>query len=188
MSPKRAFSLISTTTSTTTSSYKHRFLLGFLRALRAINRQKPSSPSLPLSSPREICKRYLKVKKAADASMASAVGSARAWSRALLRRTRRMAGRDRRNYWARSSSRTRRDNTIMINSNIVRACLEDQNSNYDNNNSNSNTYRANELRKLVPGGEAMDMCNLLEESAHYIECLNAQVKLMRGIADFYSDI
>lgn len=46
--------------------------------------------------------------------------------------------------------------------------------------------QAKELRKLVPGGQAMDLCHLLEEAAHYIKCLNSQVQVMRSIADFYS--
>lgn len=43
-----------------------------------------------------------------------------------------------------------------------------------------------ELRKLVPGGEAMDLCRLLGETAHYIKCLNTQVQVMRSIVDLYS--
>lgn len=46
--------------------------------------------------------------------------------------------------------------------------------------------QANDLRKLVPGGEAMDLCRLLDEAAHYIKCLNTQVQVMRCIADFCS--
>lgn len=48
------------------------------------------------------------------------------------------------------------------------------------------SFEAKELRKVVPGGESMDFCNLLDETAHYIKCLATQVKLMRRIADFYS--
>lgn len=44
----------------------------------------------------------------------------------------------------------------------------------------------NELRKLVPGGESMDLCPLLEEVAHYIKCLSTQVQVMRCIADLSS--
>lgn len=46
--------------------------------------------------------------------------------------------------------------------------------------------QASKLRKLVPGGEAMDLCSLLDEAAHYIKCLNTQVQVMRRIANFYS--
>jgi hypothetical protein len=43
------------------------------------------------------------------------------------------------------------------------------------------------LRQLVPGGKAMDMCSLLEETAHYIRCLSTQVKVMQTIADHFSN-
>lgn len=45
---------------------------------------------------------------------------------------------------------------------------------------------ADELRQLVPGGETMNLCNLLDETAHYIKCLTTQVQVMKKIADFYS--
>ncbi|KAG0458187.1 hypothetical protein HPP92_023033 [Vanilla planifolia] len=40
-----------------------------------------------------------------------------------------------------------------------------------------------ELRRLVPGGEAMDFCTLLEETADFIDRLSTQVRLMGDIAD-----
>ena len=43
--------------------------------------------------------------------------------------------------------------------------------------------RANELRRLVPGGRRMDICSLLEETGDYIKCLLSQVKVMKRIAD-----
>nr|GMD18752.1 transcription factor IBH1-like [Ipomoea batatas] len=46
--------------------------------------------------------------------------------------------------------------------------------------------KAKELRKLVPGGKAMDLCCLLDETAHYIKCLSSQVEIMRNIADLFS--
>ncbi|MCD9646409.1 hypothetical protein HAX54_036218 [Datura stramonium] len=56
------------------SSIKTRFAYRFLRALRKLNQQKKPNSR----------KQYHRVKLAAYASMASAVGSKRAWSRALL--------------------------------------------------------------------------------------------------------
>jgi hypothetical protein len=47
--------------------------------------------------------------------------------------------------------------------------------------------RADNLRKLVPGGDSMDICSLLDETAHYIKCLATQVKVMESIADLYSE-
>lgn len=44
----------------------------------------------------------------------------------------------------------------------------------------------NKLRKLVPGGVAMDIDSLLDETTHYINCLNTQVKMMRRIAEICS--
>lgn len=42
------------------------------------------------------------------------------------------------------------------------------------------------LRKVVPGGAAMDICSLLDETAHYVKCLTTQVNMMRRIAQIYS--
>lgn len=42
---------------------------------------------------------------------------------------------------------------------------------------------AHELRRLVPGGERMDPRSLLEETAHFVHCLETQVRVMRSIAD-----
>ncbi|KAL7124583.1 hypothetical protein ABFS83_14G058500 [Erythranthe nasuta] len=42
------------------------------------------------------------------------------------------------------------------------------------------------LRELVPGGESMDICRLLNETGDYIKCLRAQVQVMRKIVDNYS--
>ncbi|PQM33516.1 transcription factor IBH1-like [Prunus yedoensis var. nudiflora] len=149
------------------TSLKSRFTKGFLQALKRIHRQRSRSPNV--SSPREMCRRYLSVKIAADASMASAVGSRRAWSRALLTRIRNGAPRVYK-YSARriDNSKKKKKKKCEDGEEIGVIC------------------EANELRKFVPGGEAMDICSLLDEAAHYIKCLNTQVKVMRRIADIYS--
>ncbi|KAG2672677.1 hypothetical protein I3843_13G046600 [Carya illinoinensis] len=162
MNPKRFSS--STRPST---SVKSRFTCGFLRALWRINRQRRTTSA----SSREICRRYLRVKVAADVSMASAVGSRRAWSRAILLRKLRNKGQN-------GTVRVRRMSNIlgMRKRNICgNKCTEEL-----------GTCQAEQLRKLVPGGEEMDMCNLLGETAHYIECLTTQVKVMRRIAEILS--
>ncbi|KAF5446484.1 hypothetical protein F2P56_032111 [Juglans regia] len=164
MNPKRFSS--STRPSTTVKS---RFACGFLRALWRINRQRRTSTS---ASSREICRRYLRVKVAADVSMASAVGSRRAWSRAILLRKLRNQGQN-------GTVRVRRMSNIprMRKRNICgNKCTEEV----------AGTCQAEQLRKLVPGGEEMDMCNLLGETAHYIECLTTQVNVMRRIAEILS--
>lgn len=42
------------------------------------------------------------------------------------------------------------------------------------------------LRRLVPGGKAMDLSSLLEETAHYMQYLSAQVWLMQSIVGSFS--
>lgn len=104
-------------------------------------------------------KQYHKVKLAAYASMASAVGSKRAWSRALLLKIR--------------------------NRGLTRALVKKR---VDEENPGEETGfgYTNELRKLVPGGEVMDFYNLLDETADYIKCLSSQVQVMRNILDLFS--
>ncbi|PKU73448.1 transcription factor IBH1 [Dendrobium catenatum] len=43
------------------------------------------------------------------------------------------------------------------------------------------------LRRLLPGGEAMDTCRLLEETIDYVQRLRTQVKLMQEIVDSVKD-
>ena len=145
--------------SPTSSTIKSRFTRRFLRALLKIYRQRTRTPS----SPMEICQRYLKVKLAADVSMASAVGSRRAWSRAMLAKIRHgvRAGS--------TSSLTMRKRKIYHEKKSTKEV--------------GIVGNAKMLRKLVPGGEAMDTCSLLDETFHYIKCLSTQVKVMTRIAD-----
>ncbi|XP_050366500.1 transcription factor IBH1-like [Argentina anserina] len=151
------------------SNLKARFTLRFLRALKRLNRQ-PLSPPPPktVSSPREMCRRYLKIRIAADASMASAVGSRRAWSRALLLKIRSRQCRS-------SSLSTRR---VGMKAKSVGEKMKKKKLKY--------CKEMTELQKFVPGGDAMDACSLMDEAAHYIRCLNTQVKVMTMIADLYS--
>ncbi|KAF3435114.1 hypothetical protein FNV43_RR22201 [Rhamnella rubrinervis] len=143
------------------TNIKSRFTHGFLRALSRINTRKPSTT-------REICKRFLRVKLAADASMASAVGSRRAWSRAMLLKMR-------------LRRRTCRDSRITNDKKKKKKM-----SGSDQKEEVNGIRKAEELRGLVPGGESMEICKLLDETAHYIKCLSTQVKVMTTIADFYS--
>ncbi|CAK9140861.1 unnamed protein product [Ilex paraguariensis] len=150
---------------TNPSSIKTRFAYLFLRNLKRLNKYRPTS-----SSSRAVYQRYGMIKFAADASMASAVGSRRAWSRATLLKIRNRALNctflKRRRIHALRRRRAERKSR-----NPRQECAFGQ---------------ANELRRLVPGGEVMDICNLLDETAHYIKCLNTQVQVMRNIVDFYS--
>lgn len=105
------------------------------------------------------------VKTAAYASMASAVGSKRAWSRALLSKIRN----NRRNYKIRRESSSSSSSVVVK---VKKPIIQ-------------NPSKAEELEKLVPGGETMDFCSLLDETAHYIKCLTSQVQIMRSIVQFY---
>ncbi|CAH9140685.1 unnamed protein product [Cuscuta epithymum] len=138
------------------------FTRNFLRSLQRLNRRHNSADSPPPTR----CRRYRKIKLAAYASMASAVGTDRAWSRALLWRIRTRASLHR----VPTKSRLKRDGKF-------RGGRNETNRGWDN---------TEELRKIVPGGEAMDMCCLLDETAHYIQCLASQVEVMRNIADLFS--
>ncbi|ONH92694.1 hypothetical protein PRUPE_8G190000 [Prunus persica] len=139
------------------TSVKSRFTKGFLQALKRIQGQRSRSPNV--SSPREMCRRYLSVKIAADASMASAVGSRRAWSRALLTKIRSHGAPRVYKYSARRIDNSKKKKK-------KKKCEDGEEIGVNS--------EANELRKFVPGGEAMDICSLLDEAAHYIKCLNTQ--------------
>lgn len=121
---------------------------------------------------------------AADVTMASAVGPRRAWSRAILMklRSRRsgngvvkhvscIAGED-----VRDSASLRRK--PRVDKKRVDGDHEDK--------ADQDQGQADELRRLVPGGEAMDLFSLLDETAHYIKCLTTQVNVMRSIVSYCS--
>lgn len=157
-------------------SIRTRLAYRFLRALKKLNKQRTGAvTSSTSSSIRDTCRRYHMVKMAAYASMASAVGSKRAWSRALL--------------W---KIRNRGLNRWLVKRNKSRALRGRSSSNAveRENPSKGSTVGLEEahqeLRKLVPGGEVMDVLSLFDETAHYIKCLTSQVQIMRNIVDFYS--
>lgn len=102
------------------------------------------------------------IRRAAYASMARAAGNRRAWSRAVLRRLHRGL----------CLSSSARRFVIRRRIRVSRPREPGQ---------------ADVLRSLVPGGKAMDFCNLLEETATYIQCLSAQVRLMQSLADSISE-
>ncbi|KAL6978896.1 hypothetical protein U1Q18_020563 [Sarracenia purpurea var. burkii] len=135
------------------NSIKTRFAYGFIKALKRLNKNKPKSSSS--SSPKAIFRGYRRVKMAADASIASAVGSRRGWSRAMLWKIHR--ARSFRAFGRRKSSGGIRKRVLGR-----KAGKE------------IGFPRTDELRNLVPGGEAMDLYSLLDETAHYIKCLTTQ--------------
>ncbi|CAK9171242.1 unnamed protein product [Ilex paraguariensis] len=145
-------------------SIKTRFAIRFLQTLKRLNKNRPISSSL-----REIHGRYRIVKLAADASMASVVGSRRVWSRALLWKIRNRALRC-------NSMKRKRIHALRVR----------RRGGGGHPTRESGFGQANDLRKLVPGGEVMDICSLLDETADYIKCLTTQVQVMRNIADLYT--
>ncbi|KAL4380043.1 hypothetical protein GQ457_02G004800 [Hibiscus cannabinus] len=159
------------------SSLKSRFATRFLRALTQIHARKP----ICSSSPTEIFRRYRRIKAAADKSMAYSVRSRRTWTGALLWKLR-----------SRSCGRRSVKTSTLVKSQQAKTRHEKQNKNTTPTTTGGHGVgfgveaTASELRELVPGGEAMDYCNLLDETAHYIKCLTTQVKVMKKIADFYS--
>ncbi|KAE8726522.1 Detected protein of unknown function [Hibiscus syriacus] len=160
-------------------SLKSRFTTRFLRALSKIHAHKPISSS----SPTEMFQRYQRIKAAADKSMAYSVRSRRTWSRAMLWKLRtRSCGR-----------RSVKTSTIIKSQQAIMKKTRHEKQN-ENTTTTATTgedgvgfcVEEDELREIVPGGEAMDLCNLLDETAHYIKCLTTQVQVMKKIADFYS--
>ncbi|GAA0176310.1 hypothetical protein LIER_29322 [Lithospermum erythrorhizon] len=156
---------IATTGSISThhGSIKTRFTCRFLWALKNLSKNKK-----PIS--------YHKVKIAAYSSMASAVGSSRTWSRVMLRRIR-----SRRRLSLASVTFRRRN---------IREAINTNGSKYNKKNnkevSRNDDEAVSKLKELVPGGKVMGFSSLLDESAHYIKCLNMQVQIMRNIADLLS--
>uniref|UniRef100_A0A5B7C2J4 Putative transcription factor IBH1 n=1 Tax=Davidia involucrata TaxID=16924 RepID=A0A5B7C2J4_DAVIN len=130
---------------------KTRFARIFVRSLLRIRKQRPAVSSQ-------------KIKIAAYSSMARAVGTRRAWSRALLFKLRSQESRRlQRSYHVVKKKKKR--------SIAEKASAGDQ------------LKQAEKLRGLVPGGETMEFCELLQETAHFIKCLATQVKVMQSIAD-----
>ncbi|PSR94973.1 Transcription factor like [Actinidia chinensis var. chinensis] len=144
--------------STNPNSIKTRFAYKFLRALKRLNKRRPTSPP----HPNEIFRWFRMIKTASYSSMASAVGSRKGWSQAMLRK-----------IWCRALETRRRRRRRRRCGGMIRRSSGERN-------------KADELRSLLPGGEAMDFCSLLGETAHYIRCLTTQVQVMRNIVDLCS--
>ncbi|PKA60914.1 hypothetical protein AXF42_Ash006549 [Apostasia shenzhenica] len=104
-------------------------------------------------------RRSLRIRQAAYTSMAVAAGPRRAWSTALLRRL------SPRRPHHRRAAPLRRNKIRVLGE--VRRGVDDGDA---------------ALRKVVPGGDRLDCCSLLEETASYIEFLSMQVELMQRIS------
>ncbi|PIN06503.1 hypothetical protein CDL12_20958 [Handroanthus impetiginosus] len=155
-------------TPTNPSSIKTRFAIKFLQAMKKLNKKRSSSPSMADKQ-----RRCRLIRAAACASMASAVGTRRAWSRAVLRKTV-----NNHQYHSVINNRrriTRRKRVVMM-----------RRGNPREGHSGNLGEEDDILRGLVPGGEGMDFCRLLSETAHYVKCLRAQIQVMTNILDHYS--
>ncbi|KAL6000556.1 transcription factor [Asimina triloba] len=144
------------------SSLKIMFALRFLGALARIHNRQRTSCSKAAT---DVVRRSKRIKLAADASMASAVGSKREWSRALQRKFIRSR---------RISIHRPKSTTAVRPKRILKALPPSQ-----------PLTQADKLRRLLPGGMAMDFCSLLDETASYIQSLTTQVKVMQNIADSF---
>lgn len=152
-----------------TRSIKNRFARRFLRSLLKMKRSNRLGTGF--QSNEEIRKRNTqRIKTAADRSMARVVGPRKIWSRALLFKLRNRA---RIQVGLRKRCLVSKKKKVLRKEKKVQVISREPN-------------RADNLRKLVPGGDSMDICSLLEETAHYIKCLATQVKVMQSIADLYS--
>ncbi|XP_061960858.1 transcription factor IBH1-like [Populus nigra] len=160
---------------THTGSLKNRFARRFLRSLLKVKRSDRlgTGTGTGFQSNEEIRKRNAqRIKTAAYRSMACVVGPRKNWSRALLFKLRyrariQGAGLRKRCLVSKKKRVLRKENKVQV---ISRE-----------------PSRADNLRKLVPGGDSMDICSLLDETAHYIKCLATQVTVMESIADLYSE-
>lgn len=127
-----------------------------------------STPTI--SSIPTLRKRSHMIKLAADASMASEVGTKWTWSRALLFKIRNRARihvfEKKKKF---NSGKNNKKNVMVLSGEVEKEMI-----------------KADELRRVVPGGESMDLFKLLEETAHYMKCLNTQVEVMQSIVDLYS--
>jgi hypothetical protein len=137
------------------------------RFITTLMRMRKTRPSSSLSMEADVRKRSQRIKIAACYAMAHAVGPRRAWSRAVLFKLRSRA---------RHQSMIRRRSFRLQKKRVVK----------NDNIPSGEVSQADKLRQLVPGGKAMDVCSLLEETAHYISCLATQVKVMQTIADRFS--
>lgn len=177
--------IASTRRRSTSGTYKTRFACRFVRSLMKMKRSYDYRIGGSKSNDDQesiINRRSERIKIAAYTSMARAVGTRRAWSRAFLHKIRN------RNYQARLThgavlrKKYCLDSKKKKNKKKKRVIISKEPADDDQPANN----RTDTLRKLVPGGDSMDICSLLEETAHYIKCLATQVQVMQSVADYYS--
>ncbi|XP_039116033.1 transcription factor bHLH148-like [Dioscorea cayenensis subsp. rotundata] len=129
-----------------------------------------SNKARDLNDSRTVIERGRRIKIAAEIGLVAS-SKGRQWSRALHRRLLRKKGRD-------YSNKNGCNNYQMMN-NVGK---EDHEEGGDEVVEIERRVRV--LQSLVPGGEAMEMESLFEETADYIEALEGQVSAMRALATF----
>lgn len=157
------------------SSTRAKFALRFIRSLMEMKKRGHNNNNdNNVSNKSSADERSQRIKMAAYSSMAHAVGTRRAWARALLFKLQR---------------RAKRRRVLMNTTRKSRSCLASKKKKKKNRMKRVAGYgnvilsQTDKLRGLVPGGKAMDICSLFEETAHYIKSLATQVKVMQDIAD-----
>ncbi|XP_028759668.1 transcription factor IBH1 [Neltuma alba] len=167
-----------------------KFARRFLRSLSKTRKIRPPSSSSSIC----VKKRSERIKMAAYWCMARAVGSRRAWSRAILMKLSR--GRQHHHHcfsMTMMKTRMRRKNRSTWLGKVKKKKKEEEvrtrsPSPYDEDDDEEGLMKrqTQKLREVVPGGKSMDICSLLEETAHFVTCLAAQVHVMQTIAHHYS--
>ncbi|KAK4800204.1 hypothetical protein SAY86_025569 [Trapa natans] len=122
-----------------------------------------------------------RIKLAAYSSMARAVGQRRAWSRALMLKLKLSDKRKNRYRWL-AARKMKQQKTLRRGCGRILATKRNRS---EKGSPSRSCSGVDELRRLVPGGEAMDLGVLLEETAHFVRCLETQVRVMSIIADCF---
>lgn len=126
----------------------------------------------------QIRKSSQRIKLAAYTSMAYAVGPRKAWARALLWKLKNRSS-NRRRFVVRKTSllgvKKKKKKRVHVNK------VNYQPKGYER--ENNFVEKTEKLRELVPGGKAMDICSLFEETAHFVKSLAMQVQVMQDISD-----
>uniref|UniRef100_A0A0A9E541 IBH1-like N-terminal domain-containing protein n=1 Tax=Arundo donax TaxID=35708 RepID=A0A0A9E541_ARUDO len=157
------------------SPSKRMLAFHFLRALSRIHRATP----VPC--------RTRTIRRAAYSSMARAANPRRAWSQALLHQVRvRRAMRSRRAVLLRRRVSAAAPPPIGVRSISAGETSAAALARTPPPRQAGEPARADALRRLVPGGNGMEYCSLLEETADYVRCLRAQVQFMQGLVDLFS--
>ncbi|XP_076886078.1 transcription factor IBH1-like [Bidens hawaiensis] len=168
--------------STNHANLKNQFAHRFVRALNNLNHKKPRAYRDQDHNQNQRYSRTNLVKIAAYTTMASVVGSRRAWSRAILRRIRNRS----RNQGLLLKNRKRVYHKITKCHHYAKILRNPKYPKRQDFNPFRNSTQESKLRKLVPGARTMDSWCLMSETADYIKCLVAQVEVMKTLVDLYA--